>query len=307
MAAVLHRTAPTTKTSSVTRTAPRDALLRGLAFAALATLVWSGSFVTSRALHDSVPPVQQAFWRWLVALVAVAPFGARQAWRQRQLIRSHLGFVLLASLLGVSVYNTLVNQAGLTVPAAGMGMIMAASPVLMAVFERVGGVRLGARRVAGLLMACGGVLLLMGGGAGFSLGDLWMIAAACCFGSYSAVLRRKPAELGGAAFLFTMFLLGDAMLLPAFGVSLAVQGGFQPTAGTVLPLLYVGIASSAVAFFAWNRAIALVGPARAGAVYHLQPVCVALLSRAVLGETLGPARLLCMSLIVGGVVLGAAV
>ncbi|MCT9078536.1 DMT family transporter [Streptomyces fulvoviolaceus] len=296
MTAVLDRTAPTT----------RSIPFLGLALAALATVVWSGSFVTSRALHDSVPPVQQAFWRWLVALVAVAPFGARQAWRQRKLIRRHLGLVLLASLLGVTVYNTLVNQAGLTTPAANMGMIMAASPVLMAVFERASGVRLGGRRIAGLLIACAGVLLLMGGGAGFVSGDLWMIAAACCFGSYSALLRRRPAELGGTAFLFTTFLLGTALLLPAQAVSLTVQGGFTPEAGTVLPLVYVGVFSSAVAFFAWNRAISLVGPSRAGVVYYLQPLCVALLSWAVLGETVGPTQLLCMALILGGVMLGAA-
>ncbi|WUO26518.1 DMT family transporter [Streptomyces sp. NBC_00287] len=285
---------------------PRTAApVLGIALAALATLVWSGSFVTSRALHDSVPPVQQAFWRWIVALAAVAPFGARQAWRQRALIRRHLGYVLLAALLGVTVYNTLVNQAGLTTPAANMGMIMAASPVLMAVFERLAGVRLGGRRVAGLLVACGGVLLLVRGGGSFAVGDLWMIGAACCFAGYSALLRRKPAQLGGVAFLFTTFLAGTVLLLPAQGISLAVKGGFTPTADTVLPLLYVGVASSAVAFFAWNRAIALIGAARAGVVYYLQPVCVALLSWVLLGETVGWTQVLCMGLILGGVVLGA--
>lgn len=288
--------------------APRPAApALGIALAALATVVWAGSFVTSRALHDTVPPVQHAFWRWVVALAAVAPFGARPAWRARGAIRSHLGYVLLASLLGVTVYNTLVNQAGVTTPAATMGMIMAASPVLMAVLERAGGVRLGARRVTGLLTACAGVLLLVGrgGGAHLAAGDLWMIAAACCFGGYSALLRRRPAELGGAAFLFTTFLFGAVLLLPVQAASLAVQGGFAPTPGTVLPLLYVGVMSSAVAFFAWNKAIALVGPTRAGVVYYLQPVCVALLSRALLGERTGPAQLLCMALILGGVALGA--
>ncbi|MER7051148.1 DMT family transporter [Streptomyces sp. NPDC000351] len=277
-----------------------------MGLAVLATLVWSGSFVTSRALGDSVPPVQHAFWRWVVALAVVAPFGARRAWRQRALIRRHLGFVLLASLLGVTVYNTLVNQAGVTTPAANMGMIMAASPVLMAVFERAGGVRLGARRVAGLLIACAGVLLLVGGGASLSAGDLWMIAAACCFGSYSALLRRRPAGLDGVGFLFTTFLFGTVLLLPAQGVSLAVQGGFSPAPGNVLPLLYVGVASSAVAFFAWNKAISLIGPSRAGVVYYLQPVCVALLSWALLSEPTGWAQVGCMALILGGVVLGAA-
>ncbi|MCL7429440.1 DMT family transporter [Streptomyces sp. YS415] len=292
----------TTSRASRPRTA---APVLGLALAALATLVWSGSFVTARALHDSVPPVQQAFWRWIVALAAVAPFGARRAWRQRALIREHLGYVVLAALLGVSVYNTLVNQAGTTTPAATMAMIMAASPVLMALFERLGGVRLGGRRIAGLLVAWAGVMLLVGGGGHFAVGDLWMIGAACCFAGYSALLRRKPAELGGVAFLFTTFLVGAALLLPAQGVSLAVQGGFTPTAGTVLPLVYVGVASSAVAFFAWNRAIALIGAARAGIVYYLQPVCVALLSWVLLGETVGWAQVLCTALILGGVVLGA--
>ncbi len=300
----------TDRTAHSTAPIPRTAVL-GIALAALATVVWSGSFVTSRALHDSVPPVQQAFWRWLVALAEVAPLGARQAWRQRRSIRRHLGFVLLASLLGVTAYNTLVNQAGLTTSAATMGMIMAASPVLMAVFERAAGVRLGARRVTGLLTACAGVVLLVGGGGGggggggFAAGDLWMIAAACCFASYSALLRRRPAELGGTAFLFTTFLFGAALLLPAQGASLAVEGGFTPTPATVLPLLYAGVASSAVAFFAWNKAIALVGPSRAGVVYHLQPVCVCLLSWAVLGEPTGWAQGLCMALILGGVALGA--
>nr|WP_245235652.1 DMT family transporter [Streptomyces durhamensis] len=277
----------------------------GLACAALATVVWSGSFVTSRGLHDSVPPVQHAFWRWVIALLAVAPFGARQAWRQRALLRRHARYVLLVSLLGVAVYNTLVNQAGLTTPAATMGMIMAASPVLMAVFERLGGARLGARRTTGLLIACTGVALLVGGGARFSPGGLWMIAAACCFAGYSALLRRKPAELGGTAFLFSTFLTGTVLLLPAQAVSVTVQGSFHPAPGTVLPLLYVGVASSALAFFAWNQAVGLIGATRAGIVYYLQPVCVALLSWAVLGETTGLPQLLSMALILGGVILGA--
>ncbi|WP_434589549.1 DMT family transporter [Streptomyces sp. A5-4] len=280
----------------------------GLLLAAVATVVWSGSFVTSRALHDSVPPVQAAFWRWIVAIVAVAPFAIHESWRQRRLIRDHLGYLTLASLLGVTVYNTLVNQAGVTTSAGNMGMIMAASPVLMAVYARLGGKRLGARGVTGMLIACAGVLFLVSKGSlapDFAAGDLWMVAAAFSFASYSALLKRRPAEIGGLAFLFTTFVLGALMLLPAYGISLAAQGGFEPTVGTVGPLVYVGVFSSAVAFFAWNKAIALIGAARAGIVYYLQPVCVALLSFALLDEETGPMRILCMALILGGVLIGA--
>lgn len=273
----------------------------------MATVVWSGSFVASRALHDSVPPIQAAFWRWLIAIVAVAPFAVREAWRQRDLIRRHLGYLTVASLLGITVYNTLVNQAGTSTSAGNMGMIMAASPVLMAVHERLTGGRLGARRTIGLLVAVAGVLLLVSKGSldlDLAPGDLWMVAAALSFASYSVLLKRRPAELGPLAFLFTTFVLGALMLAPVYGASLAVQGGFAATPGTVGPLLYVGVLSSAVAFFAWNKAIALIGAARAGVVYYLQPVCVALLSYPLLGEAMGPAQLVCMALILGGVVLG---
>ncbi|WP_443056435.1 DMT family transporter [Streptomyces sp. MUM 178J] len=280
----------------------------GLLLAAVATVVWSGSFITSRALNDSVPPVQAAFWRWIAAIAVLAPFALRATWRQRTLIRRHLGYVTLAALLGVTLYNTLVNQAGLTAPASTMGMIMAASPVLMAVCERLGGTRLGLRRTTGLAVACLGVLLLSGDGAlpsGFAAGELWMLAAAVSFASYSALLRRRPPELDGLPFLFAAFVLGTLLLAPAHALSVAVQGGFEPTAATVGPLLYVGVFSSALAYFAWNKAVALIGPAGAGVVYHLQPVCVAALSFVILGERTGPAGLLCMGLILGGVALAA--
>ncbi|WP_372482546.1 DMT family transporter [Streptomyces bambusae] len=279
----------------------------GLLLALLATVVWSGSFVATRGMADTVPPVQAVFWRWVIALLAVAPLALRPAWRQRALIRRHLGYVVLASFFGVALYNTLVHQAGLTTSAANMGMIMAAAPVLMAVFARLGGERLGAVRTFGLALAVLGVLLLVGDGSplpDFAAGDLWMFGAALSFASYSALLKRKPAELGGLVFLFATFVCGALMLAPAYAVSVAVQGGFAVTPGTAGPLLYVGVFSSAVAFFAWNRAISLIGAARAGAVYYLQPVCSALLALLLLGERTGPAQLLCMALILGGVALG---
>ncbi|MFI8276429.1 DMT family transporter [Streptomyces sp. NPDC085929] len=278
----------------------------GVLLALVATVVWSGSFVATRGMADAVPPVQAVFWRWIIATLAVAPFAARQAWQQRELIRRHLGFIALASLFGVALYNTLVHQAGLTTSASNMGMIMAASPVVMALYARLGGERLGVRRTFGLLLAAFGVLLLVGDGSlGFGAGDLWMFAAALSFATYSTLLKRKPAQLGGLAFLITTFVLGALMLAPAYAVSVTVQGGFEVTAGTGGMLLYVGVMSSAVAFFAWNKAVSLIGAARAGVVYYLQPVCVAGLGLLLLGERTGPAQLLCMALILGGVSLGA--
>ncbi|WP_199548094.1 DMT family transporter [Streptomyces sp. N35] len=307
--AVLDRVRTPEATATPTKPKGRAAgtATLGLLLALVATVVWSGSFIGARALADTVPPIQHAYWRWTLALTAAAPFAARHAWRERHIIVKHWRFVGLASLLGITVYNTLVYQAGISTSAGNMGMIMAASPVVMTVYEKLGGARLGARRVAGMLIACVGVLLLVSKGKlspDFAPGDLWMLAAALSFASYSALLRRRPAELGGLAFLFTSFALGAVILSPAFVASLVLQGGFTPTVGSVSPLLYAGVFSSAIAFFTWNKAISLIGAGRAGLVYYLQPVFVAILSYVILGEPTGPMQILCMVLILGGVVLG---
>ncbi|QHC26718.1 EamA family transporter [Streptomyces sp. GS7] len=290
-----------------------------MALALTATVVWSGNFVVARALHDTVPPVQTAFWRWIVALLAVAPVALPQVRRQWPVIRRHLGFLALAALLGVTLFNTLIYTAGRSTSATNMAMIAAASPMMIALFDLAGGRRgggrekLGVRRATGMAIALLGVVTLVGRGSpaaivhlDFATGDLWMLAATVAFAGYSALLRRRPREIGGLSFLFTTFALGAAMLLPAYAISLATEGGFALTAGTAGPLLYVGVLSSAVAYFTWNKAVALVGAARVGVVYYLQPVCVALLSSAVLGEGVGAVQVLCMALIVAGVALGAA-
>ena len=40
----------------------------------LAPLFWSGNFVVARGIHEIVPPVGLAFWRWTLALIIFLPF-----------------------------------------------------------------------------------------------------------------------------------------------------------------------------------------------------------------------------------------
>lgn len=276
--------------------------------ALLATLIWSGNFVAARALEDHVPAIQTAFFRWLIALVVLAPFALRQVRRQRAQIRAHLGRLALAGLLGVTLFNTLIYLAAHTTPATNLAMIAAVAPVLMVLFARQ---RPRPRQAVGLALAFFGVLALVSGGSpaallglDFSTGDLLMLAAVATFAGYSVLLRGGVGELAPVVVLFSTVALGLAVLVPCYVLSLAFEGGFQPAAGTTATLLYIGVFSSALAFFAWNRALELAGPDRSGAVYYLQPLLVALLSFALLGEALTSGQLLAMIPLLAGVVLG---
>lgn len=304
-------TQPTT-TPAVTP-ARRVVAWLGPLLAGAATLIWSGNFVIARALSDDIAPVQTAFWRWAIALLALAPFAAKGLWEHRRTIRAHAGYITVVGLLGVTLFNTLIYIAGHTTSATNLALIAAASPVLIAVFAAIGGERLSLVRVLGMLLALVGVVALVAKGSvsvlldmDFTGGDLWMIAAMCTFAGYSALLKRKPKEIPAVVFLAATVLFGLVVLLPAQIVSVAAEGGFAPTGGTLSALAYIGLASSALAFFVWNKAVEMIGATRAGVVYYLQPVCVSALAWLTIGETSTPAQFGCMGLIIAGVALSSA-
>ncbi|WP_308122213.1 DMT family transporter [Streptomyces sp. TRM70350] len=306
----LPTTAPATSEANPVR---RAAVWLGPILAGVATLIWSGNFVIARALSDDIPPVQTAFWRWAIALVALAPFAAKGLWQHRRAIRAHAGYITVVGLLGITLFNTLIYIAGRTTSATNLALIAAASPVLIAVFAAIGGERLSRIRVLGMLLALVGVVALVAKGSvatllslDFAVGDLWMVAAMCTFAGYSALLKRKPKEIPAVVFLAATVLVGLVLLVPAQAVSLAVQGGFSPTGGNLSALAYIGVASSALAFFVWNKAVETIGATRAGVVYYLQPVCVSALAFLTIAEAPTPAQFACMGLIIAGVALSSA-
>lgn len=288
----------------------RWAVWLGPLLAAAATLIWSGNFVIARAVSGEIPPVQTAFWRWAIALAVLAPFAARGLWEHRRTIREHARYIALVSLLGVTLFNTLIYVAGHTTSATNLALIAAASPVAIAVFAALGGESLSRLRVTGMAIALLAVVgLITKGDIGVLLdmnlatGDLWMIAAMFTFAGYSALLKRKPQQVPAVVFLAATVLFGLLMLLPAQIVSLTVEGGFTPTAANLSSLLYIGAASSALAFFLWNRSVELIGATRAGVVYYLQPLCVAVLAYLTIAEPVTGAQAVCAVLIVAGVAL----
>lgn len=40
----------------------------------LTPLFWSGNRIVGRALHDDIPPMGMTFFRWLFAVLILAPF-----------------------------------------------------------------------------------------------------------------------------------------------------------------------------------------------------------------------------------------
>jgi drug/metabolite transporter (DMT)-like permease len=84
----------------------------------------------------------------------------------------------------------------------------------------------------------------------------------------------------------------------------AWEAKLDPTPGALAALLYLGIFPSIVAILCWNRAIALIGPARASVFTYLMPLMAAFLAMAFLGERIEIFHLVGGSLIFAGLALG---
>jgi drug/metabolite transporter (DMT)-like permease len=137
----------------------------------------------------------------------------------------------------------------------------------------------------------------------FNPGDLWMLLAVPVWGIYSALLKRRPAELSQLALLTATVAVGLLAMVPLV-LWQAVQGiVFMPTLENALGLLYVGLFASVLAFLCWNSGIAALGPNRGAPFIHLIPLFGAILSILFLGEQIAAYHLLGAALVFIGIAL----
>ncbi len=287
------------------------AALRAPALAlALATLAWSGNFIVGRALRGTVDPFTLNFLRWTIALLCLAPFAwprDRAVWRA--LVREWR-LVAALGLTGIACFHTLSYFALQTTTAASALLVLSLAPVATmlgaAIVERR---RPDLRQVAGAAVSLFGAAVLITRGApglpagGFNAGDLWMLLGVAIWAGYTLLLRRRPADLPPIALLAASAAMALLMMAPF----VALVGSTPLTAfvspDVLLPLLYIAVFASAIAFQLWGYGVAKLGPARAGQFIHLMPVFGPALSFAVLGEAPVPAQILGGALVLSGIAL----
>jgi drug/metabolite transporter (DMT)-like permease len=283
------------------------------AFALLvgANLMWAGNWVTGRALRDAFDPVTLNFWRWVVALVALAPFGFAAMAGKWALVRRHAGILLLLALLGVVLFQCMVYLGLRTTTAINAVLLNSSLPLFVLlgswILERE---KARPMQIVGMLISLAGIVVIMTRGELGSLvhlelhsGDAWILAAMPIWGLYSILLKRTPVELRGVPFLFAISLLGTAMLAPFYGVQVATAPVHSPTALEAAGLVYVGLGASVVAFIFWNQGVLAVGANTAGFTLHLLPAFGTILAIVFLGERFALFHAVGIATILAGVVL----
>ncbi len=285
--------------------------IKGVLFALLATLLWSGNMVIASGIKGHIPPIGLAFWRWAVACIVLAPFALKATIDTISTVKKHIKYLSLTALLGITIFNTLIYFAGKTTSAVNLSLIAISIPLFIVLLSRiVFKEKVSTTQNIGIAIIITGVLVLISKGSfqallriQFATGDVLMLFACFFFACYTILVRKKPDELTPKVFLFSVFVIGTIFLLPIYVVEHIYFKKVTLDSKTILITGYVAVCASLISFYVWNEAIRLIGTSKTALIYYLIPVFSGLLAYLFLNQEISLSQMISMGIIISGLLI----
>jgi drug/metabolite transporter (DMT)-like permease len=290
---------------SASASSPPDRRLAEIAVVAVMFL-WGGNFIVVKSAVAVLPPIGFTFLRFVLASVTLMLL---LRWREGSagLPRRDLVPIMGFGALGFGVYQILWTTGLTTVPAGDSALLIAATPVFVALLAVVAGTDiLTPAKLAGVLVSFVGVAIVIASGPGLTLGgsivgELITLGAALCWAIYTAYASpylRRWSPLRATAW---GSLAGTLVLAPLAVVQLSsVQpGSLGPE--VVLAILYSGFLAAGISNVVVMNGVKVVGPTRTAALQFLVPAIAVALAAILLSEPIRPGQVLGGIVIVAGV------
>jgi drug/metabolite transporter (DMT)-like permease len=259
---------------------------RGLGVAVALTvtsLIWSGSYAAVKTLQATVPLVTLAAFRCSVAALVLVAVAALAGGRFPRLDRGDWARLGVIGLAGNTLFQLcMIGGLSLTSPAHS-ALLVSLSPIFAAGLARVRlGEPVGGRRLAGILLAFGGVALLVtrdgAPAAGALLGDVMSLGAAVCWAVYS-VLSKPLIAVRSPIWVAAGAMVAGALPLLAAGLpGLMVVPWASLGVGTWALLGYVSALALALNYVLFYWALARAPLARVVVFQYLTPVVAVLIA-----------------------------
>ncbi|MCU0964118.1 MAG: DMT family transporter [Burkholderiaceae bacterium] len=254
--------------------------------------LWSSNYIIARASDGVIAPHALALGRWTLALALLLPLSAgalvagfptwRHEWKQ----------MLVLGALGMWICGAFVYLGAHTTSATNIGLIYAATPVAIAFAStRLLHERLSGWQRAGMALALCGVVFVIAKGewanlraVRFTVGDLWILAAALSWVAYTVLLQRWPSALGPTPRLAAITLGGVLVLLPFTALETLLQPAPAFSTQALLLIVLAGLLPGFFSYQAYGYMLRELGAARSSLVMYLAPVYAAFTAWALLGE-----------------------
>lgn len=280
----------------------------GPLYLTLAASIWGGVYVVSKVMLTVIPPLELIWIRYVVALLSLVIVGCftKQSWKIR---RGDIPLVLTIGVIGYFI-SIWAQFAGTQLSTAQMGSIItSATPAFMVLFARIIlKEQITLRKGLSVGLATIGVLIIIGiGDLGkpSQLGGMILGIAALTWALMSVLIKRVPRDYSQLVITTYAIFIATIAMTPLVITQinlLQVQDILlQPMLGG--GILYLGIVSTAGAFFFWNKGLQMVDATRAGIYFFFQPLVGTVLGYFFLGEEIGMTFWIGATLILGGVAL----
>jgi drug/metabolite transporter (DMT)-like permease len=266
----------------------RAALLLAIAL----IVVWGANFSVQKAVFNALSPGGFLFARYLIMpLCAVLLLWQRYGARWPRLARSEWWALARLGIMGHVLHVGLVTYGIHWSTAFSSSLILAMGPVFtLLLLRRAGYERLTRAQVAGVAVACAGVLVflsdkLLAARWQASSGDLVLLVAAAFFSAYTVAAKPLIERHGGITVMTYATLAGSPVLvLLSLPAGLAVDWTAVPAAiwaGT----LWAVIVSAFIGWLVWGWVNAVRGVARTAPLIYLMPPVAGVVAWLAMGES----------------------
>ena len=244
----------------------------------------ASNLIVARGGVEYVPPISLAFWRWAVVVLILLPFTYSLLINNFKIIKKEFKRLFFLGAMGCGVCGAFPFLAGETTTVTNMGIIYTSSPIFIILISAIFfNEKINFMKIIGLISCLIGVFVIIIKGdlnlllnLNFTIGDLWMLAAAIGWALYSIYLFYWKSELP----IFQRFTLvaffGAISLLPFYVIEEVV---FQRTSFNLqffLWVIFAAISPGIIAFTLYTQAQKSLGASLTGFTLYVFTIYAAI-------------------------------
>ena len=277
-----------------------------------ATFVWSANFVVGKlSTLFQVPPLSLNFYRWFIVWFVILPFTYKEISTKFFVIKKNIGLFIILGITGISVFNSVVYFALNYTQVINAVLMISVIPVTVIFLSSILKIeKFNLFQLLGLVVSLTGVLIIISKAdvnkilsLSFNKGDIWMLVAVFSWALYSTLLKKRKLPFTHLSLLQIFITIGLVFLVPQYLGEHFTGKEINFNKAFFLILAFVVIFPSVFAFYAWQKAIELIGPNRSSIFLHLMPLFGAIMAIIIFKEKFEMYHFIGAGFIVSGIYL----
>ncbi len=259
----------------------------------LAASIWGGMYVVSKYALDFIPPLTLVWLRFIIAFVVLYGILKLAEKKQKKKVTIRKKDWLLFAWIGfIGYFISITCQfIGTKLSDAHTGsLVTSATPAFMVIFAAlILKEKLSARRLLSTILATIGVIIVIGWDieiGSYFIGTIILVGAAITWALLSIYVKIASIQFSSLvittyAIFFSLFFITPFMIWELQTSSIGTVNTY-----VIFGVLYLGIVSTAGAFFLWNKGLELIDASIGSLFFFFQPIVGSLLGWLLLNETL---------------------